>query len=351
MKGFSRTEIINLLNANKNNLSALKDTNIIIEYFKLLGAKIQIYGTSSENDIIMPEIERLLKYYNYNCQFSESGIFVGAEKILGYDNDCNIYWKRGKNRTNFYASGFYVGNTVGYSKWITDFTDLLEVEKSSISNTALMQIQNPEDNSAMSLKEIIIFNTITSGIEVSKKVIEEYQNEKNPEDWVDIFQTMTYSPNDPTICYDRQCIASPHIQSDLNMYIEKYHINYTSNPSIDMGLDRVKLPNYGDSIMQSFMKADEKYDYNKLYTNLMRYHQIYPLEVHPIYIYIRKYSGFIRKYLLELEDDFNFHNKIHTSSARFESDLTLMKQYRLTHPYEINPRFFEIIEGGYMIDM
>ena len=349
MTKISQTEIVDLLNTNKNNLSALKDMNIISEYFKLLGARMWIYNKATDNDILLPEIESLLEYYNYNCQFTESGIFVGTEKILGCAANNDIEWKKGKNYANLCGSWYYSADTVGCNKWIRDFTELSENEKLNISSTALEQIQHPGNNIDMSINEIVIYNTITSGVEVSKKVMEEYCSKKNKENWISTYKTLAYSPNNPTINYEKQTIASPYIQSHLEEYIEKMCIGYTSNPSGNTESVRIELPNYGNPklhVPEIVVKsAERRYDYEKLYIELMEYHQKHPLDLHPIFIYAKKYPDFERKYLQGLSEDFDFYEKMIASSTNSEDISTLtevFRRYRLAHPYEIHPRFFEI---------
>lgn len=199
-------KILELLNSNKHNLSALlkQYDNIIELYLQLLGGND--WGKANVNEVIVPEIRTLLENSNYDCEFTSSGIYQNGKAIftLRYTKDKvqEISIIDGENTTslskeviNMHKKGIFL------FKKINDFSKLDGNDFTYLSQHAVTAINDPSICSSISLKNIIIKSSIAEGIELTKHIEENYISKQNPNETIYFTSTMLYNTNEPTISY------------------------------------------------------------------------------------------------------------------------------------------------------
>lgn len=276
-------KVLELLNSNKCNLSSLQMQydNIVELYLQLLGAKD--WGKPNINEILLPEIEKLLEEQNYNCKFTKTGIYQNNTPIFTLlKNEQQIDIKSGENYSSLYKSMINAQNGILLNRMITDFSKLSKDDKCFLSKSCLLQIEEPEISKNLQLEKIDISSSIANGIELSKQITENYVSMQNSKDFVLINTTISYHLDSPIICYKSTTNPSENLE-EAN-YLSLVH--YGANPPITKETCEKFFYNYGDFKFNlkdgNTLDNGDTYNYENLLENLHRYQKNYPNTLHPI---------------------------------------------------------------------
>lgn len=339
---FNPQKVIELLNSNKNNLPSLviEYNNIIELYLQIIG--IKNLGRANANEIILPEIEHLLKTQNYNCKFTKEGIYNEHEHIFSVLDDKEISIKNGKNSIKL-LSCIMNGSKRGILivKEFHDFSTLSERDKKVLSTYALNQIPDYLGNIStqkdiMILNSICIFISAIEGIEVSKKVVEEYVVPGCPENFQDIITTISYDLDSPSISYSVKSEKSPSLKEHIEQHIE----DFMKPNSTEQNDERKTLYNYGDSILCKTNEIEEEsfYEINKDYKNEIET-ELYNLLMH-------EYNINYQRNLKDLKNKYRYSNCLKNGDEKegiiydnfdYRRLFRNLQQYRKRYPDAMHP--------------
>lgn len=298
LKEIDGTTLLKVLNENKGRIcEVFKNTNIIRLYFKFLGVFFYLDDYATDSEIILPEIDRLLSYYDYDCEFKEDGIYHGNEKILWPLGDGTshkpslggtINWKIGENTFDIF-NVVEESFSIAFETNFRNFNLLNKREIADLSFYASDQIQYPNTKSDLRLRSVEISKKIQGGCEIMKKVDENYVS---LEDGNKIFL----------------------ISREVRLGREKMVINSTleSNSTFGKELEEYKNEHiseiyYGNNPVwceektswtsvyngEKHLNIDSKYEEVSealLYKNLLDFYKRYPKNVHPINLVARGYD-------------------------------------------------------------
>lgn len=240
---------------------------LLSQYKTIMKTYLTILGMSNlkladVNEIILPEIENLLRRYDYNCEFRETGIYSSGEAKFFVqsnksDNERDIRIKSGENSCTISPSVLEAGpRGLFLSKRIVDLSNLSAKDQESLSKYANIQV-SPHNMQGVfffkfPLKSIDIMSTICEGVELSKVVLESYECSKGPTSDLCIKQTFSIDPHSPTIHYDFDTFGFDCLQVE-NLTPEEYisylhDITYTPNAvPFKATENHVELFNSGES--------------------------------------------------------------------------------------------------------
>lgn len=318
-------KILELLNENKYNLEALvmQYDGIIEWYIELLGGKY--WGKPNCNEVVLPEIIKLLKTHNYDCEFTETGIYQDGKPIFTLEKvkygrvieQESINIKNGENRVMLTGgSKSMVNGQRGmiFLRSFEDFSKLDEFDMCSLSDTAILQIKFPEIVKELELKSIHMVSCIAEGVELNRKVEEVYQSIQDPNKSHIICKMFESNIDEPTISVKIYNELGYEVE-DLDDYEKRMRLStYGSEPSPNEFIEKKSFYNYGESKLtlgnpvklepeiyridkrlcrDAFDKAEKEerekkyyykdYDYERLLANLQSYQRKYSSEArHPL---------------------------------------------------------------------
>ena len=280
----SLEDISELLNKNLHNLDLLvkEHPRVIETYFKLMGSSG--WQISNINEVILPEIEKLLKTYNYDCKFNSLGIISNSgEQIFSISNDkTSIFFNFSDKYTcNIERVLYHSYTELSLTRNISDFSKLTESDLKYLSPTAKSEIEKIHVHKNIDLQSVTANSSFINGAEVSKYIIENY----SPDD------SNTKSSIRQTFMYDFKTLNIAY----------KYESNYNRSNGVikffplspyDNDYNQITkstyFPNYADSHIPSVEELSSRkntvFNYDKLYSNVKSYKSKYS-SFHPIYLY------------------------------------------------------------------
>ncbi len=313
---------LKLLNSHKRNLPILLSQykNIIKTYLAILGMRDLILADA--NEVILPEIENLLRRYDYNCEFTNTGISSnGAVKFSV--NGQKIEIQNGENYCTISAGILECGlRGLFLSKKITDFSNLGDKDKRGLTQYAELQI-DPRNIKGrcffkFPLKSIFTMSSISGGVELSKVILESYECSKSSTKDVCIKQTFSINEHAPTIYYDFdtfkfECLKEKNLTSeeylsylrDITYNINAVPFNAQNNECHEELFNSGKLSlyyglsyrviqsdnNYPTCLSTELSSSVKKNLLSELAQNLKEYGRKYGKQTHPLYFFMSGWRG------------------------------------------------------------
>lgn len=330
-------KILELLNKNKRNLESLvmQYDGIIEWYIELLGSKF--WGKPNSNEVVLPEIIKMLETYDYDCEFTEAGIYHEGQPILTLEEvdyhpikAHEIHIKNGRDRIKLSGGEKSMINGqrgVVLTKNIRDFSKLDESERSTLSGKAKSQIDYSKGARDLELKGITMISNIAEGVELNRTVLEQYQSTQNTNESHKIYTVFSYSTDEPTIC--AITYNTPRYKSDISFEEYEKKLGFAfggNNPNPIEYILKQKFCNYGDlkisldkinsidvekedieenlpkgiirgkiggmtgeelkkmeiNKQEHIRRFYESYDYERLLANIQAYRRKYPEALHPL---------------------------------------------------------------------
>lgn len=310
-------KVLELLNENKHNIASLvmQYDSIIELYVQLLGGKN--WGKPNINEVILPEIIKLLEIYNYDCEFTTSGIYQDGQLVFtlseildGNGTQQKIHIKNKQNQIML-TGGILINGERGIAlkKDIYDFSKLDECDMSTLSVSGRIQIESPNITKSIKLQRIRMVSMIAEGVELNRAVNEIYKPTQDCKDSHIIYSTFSYNLNEPTISVKRV-----NVTGDFN-YNLSFCI-YGGDPTSDNYEEEEVFYNYGDCKLKptfpvekireiykipmgdpkqftcssDYAEAKDReknyyyknYDYERLLRNIQSYQNRYPNVLHPM---------------------------------------------------------------------